>query len=192
MKTEYLLDGHEWLRIADPYWSDPLDPTFAQRRGGRWNAPASYPTLYFNEDVETARANFRVFVQRWPYEPEDLRNDTGPVLVGATLPRRQEVADLHSSAGLQRGGLPPTYPVDENGEAIPHAVCQSIGGKVKDAGLKGILCRSANTAHGARRELAWFPATARSRGRRRRVIPYVDWFWAAGRLRQNAAPTGGS
>ena len=25
----------------------------------------------------------------WPYEPEDLRDDTGPVLIGCTLPRRQ-------------------------------------------------------------------------------------------------------
>ena len=180
MKSEYLSEGHEWLRIADPQWSDPLDPSFASQRGGRWNPAASFPTLYFNEDIETARANLRVFAQRWPYEPEDLRSDTGPVLVAATLPRRQEVADLHSPAGLERGGLPPTYPADKIGHPIPHAVCQAIGQQVKDAGLKGVLCRSANAAHGAGRELAWFPATARSRAHRRRAIPYGDWFWPAG------------
>ena len=49
MRSELLSDGHEWLRIADPGWRDPLDPTFAQRFGGRWNPPDSFPTLYFND-----------------------------------------------------------------------------------------------------------------------------------------------
>lgn len=179
MRTEYLREGHRWLRIADPQWADPLDPTYARERGGRWNPPASYSTLYFNEDVETARANFRVFVEQWPYEPEDLRNDTGPMLVAATLPRHQQVADLHSPAGLDEAGLPTTYPADVNGDPIPHKVCQSIGHRARQAGLKGILCRSANSSRGAGRELAWFPATSRSQARLQEVIEYANWFWVA-------------
>ena len=46
-------DVHVWRRITDPAWTDPLDPSFAQRQGGRWNPPGSFPTLYLNEDTAT-------------------------------------------------------------------------------------------------------------------------------------------
>jgi RES domain-containing protein len=67
--AELLPDGHHWLRIADRHWRDPLDPAFAQARGGRWNPPGTWPTLYLNEDTVTARLNLRAFVAGWPYEP---------------------------------------------------------------------------------------------------------------------------
>ena len=75
-----------WLRVADPAWADPLDPGFAQRSGQRWNPPDSFAALYLNEDVVTARINLRLFIGPLPYGPEDLRDDTGPVLVHAVLP----------------------------------------------------------------------------------------------------------
>lgn len=81
-----LPDGHTWLRIADPGWADPLDPTFAAASGQRWNPPNSFPVLYVNEDVVTARLNLRRFIAGWPFEPEDLRDDTGPLLVSAVFP----------------------------------------------------------------------------------------------------------
>ncbi len=49
-------DGHLWLRITRPHYADPFDPSFAQRRGGRWNPPGSWPTLYLNEDLATVHA----------------------------------------------------------------------------------------------------------------------------------------
>ncbi len=178
MRTELLRDGHEWLRIADAGWTDPLDPTFAQRIGGRWNPPDSFPTLYLNEDLATARINLTSFVAQWPYEPEDLRDDTGPVLVAATLPRRQQVADVHTKAGISAARLPPTYPLDAAGALIPQETCQSIGVKANAAGLRGVRCRSAHFPAGAGRELAWFPATARSRARHVATLSFEDWFWA--------------
>ncbi len=60
--VERLPDDHSWWRIADPTWADPLDPSFAQRRGGRWNLPESFPTLYLNEDNLPARLNLRTFI----------------------------------------------------------------------------------------------------------------------------------
>ena len=36
-------DAHVWWRIADSAWTNPLEPTFAQRQGGRWNPPDSFP-----------------------------------------------------------------------------------------------------------------------------------------------------
>ena len=66
MRTERLANGHRWLRLADPAWADPLDPDFARATGGRWNPPGSYPTLYLNEDVVTARINLQLFLAGKP------------------------------------------------------------------------------------------------------------------------------
>lgn len=177
LRHELLEDGHVWWRIADPAWRDPLDPDFAAERGGRWNPPHSFPTLYLNEDQVTARLNLRQFIARWPYAPEDLRDDSGPVLVGATLPRRQTVCDAHTRSGVAAAGLPRTYPFDDKGERIPHAVCQSIGASAKKAGLRGVRARSAQSQHGAGRELAWFPATVRSMAKRTETLTFEQWYW---------------
>jgi hypothetical protein len=176
--TERLHDGHEWFRIADRGWRDPLDPRFAQRAGRRWNPPDSWPTLYLNEDLVTARLNLRLFIARWPYEPEDLRDDRGPDLAVATLPRRQQVADVHTPAGVAAVGLPASYPVDPAGALVAHVPCQRIGTVVKAAGLRGVRCRSARAPDGAGRELAWFPATARSHATLARRLRFTAWYWA--------------
>ncbi len=177
MRTEALADGHEWLRIADAAWPDPLDPSFAAEAGGRWNPPRSHRTLYLNEDRVTARLNLRGFMDKWPYEPEDLRDDTGPVLVVATLPPHQRVADVHSREGVAAVELPDTYPRDAYGQVIAHHVCQPIGVAARRAGLRGVRARSARVADGAGRELVWFPATRRSRAQARVVEPFETWYW---------------
>ena len=179
MRTERLRDGHPWLRVADPAWANPLDPSFAARRGGRWNPPDSHPTLYLNEDLATAWVNLTSFVAAWPYGPEDLRDDTAPVLVTARLPRDQRVADAHTSAGIVAVGLPPSYPLDESGALVPPARCQPMGIEARSRGLRGVRCRSAGTSHGSGRELAWFPATARSRARLLGVTRFSEWYWPA-------------
>lgn len=178
MLTEALIDRHQWWRIADPAWSDPVDPAFAQQLGGRWNAPGSHRTLYLNEDVVTARMNMELFSAQWPYEPQDLRPEQAPVLVGVTLPRSQSVADAHTPAGLVQLGLPATYPIDALGKTVQREVCQPIGGRIQRAGLRGVRCRSATSPLGEGRELAWFPATIRSRATIQRTRPFNDWFWA--------------
>lgn len=178
MITERLRDGHHWFRIADRRWRDPLDPGFAQQAGRRWNPPDSWPTLYLNEDLVTARLNLRLFIAGWPYEPEDLRDDHGPDLAVATLPRRQQVADVHTPAGVTAVGLPASYPVDGSGAVVAHAPCQRIGVAAKEAGLRGVRCRSARAPDGAGRELAWFPATARSRATLVRRRAFSDWYWS--------------
>lgn len=99
-----------------------------------------------------------------PVRPEDL-DDDAYVLVAATLPRRQRCAEAVTDGGLRALGLPTTYPVDDDGAAVGHAACQPIGQNVRQQNLRGILCRSAATTDGRGRELAWFPATRRSRAR---------------------------
>jgi hypothetical protein len=174
---ERLSNGHVWWRIADHGWSDPLDSNFAAARGGRWNPPNSHRTLYFNEDVVTARLNLRLFTAQWPYEPEDLRRDTGPILVGATLPRGQTAADVHTRLGVARAGLHQNYPFDLNGKLLPHRDCQRIGVAAKATGLRGIRARSAQSRDGAGRELAWFPASIRSIARRVKSFTFEQWYW---------------
>jgi len=172
--VERLRDGHRWLRVADEHWDDPLDPTFAQVHGGRWNPPHSFPVLYLNEDIDTARAQIRHLLAGQPVGPEDL--DPPYVLVTATLPRSQLVADAVTDEGLIELGVPVTYPV-ENGMPVPWKRCRPVGVEVHDAGLRGVHCRSAATSDGSGRELAWFPARPASRARPvGDPVPFREWW----------------
>ena len=173
---ETVPDRHVWWRIARSDWANPLDPSFAQRDGGRWNPPESFPVLYLNEDIATAQGNLRAFIARCPYEPEDLREDRGPMLVGCVLPQRQVVCDIHSSAGLRAANLPDSYPLDEDGAPVPRTRCQPVGIRAKAAGLRGIRARSAQSQNGACRELAWFPASVHSIARRVERLGFTEWF----------------
>jgi hypothetical protein len=87
------------------------------------------------------------------------------VLVAATLPREQICADAATPAGLVALGLPASYPLEADGTAVAHTRCQGLGERVHAAGLRGVWCISAATVDGVGRELAWFPATPRSRAR---------------------------
>ena len=178
MRTEQILDGHRWCRVARSSWTDPLDPSHAQRRGGRWNPPDSWPTLYLNEDIVTARMNTGRFVSGWPYEAEDLRPENGPHLVVLTLPRNQRVADVHTPAGVRSVGLPATYPLDCRNRVVPHGRCTPIGRAAKGDGLRGVRSRSVPSPGGAGRELAWFPATRRSRALLVERLVFERWFWS--------------
>jgi hypothetical protein len=174
--VETLPDGHRWLRVADSDWDDPLDPTYAETMGGRWNSPGSHPTLYLNEDLNTARAQIRTLLDGSPVHPDDL--DGGYDLMVVTLPRSQQVADAHSDAGLRALGLPDTYPRYRNGRPVRHDVCQPVGREVHDAGLRGLHARSAATDDGSGRELAWFPARATSRAILEQRLVYREWWHA--------------
>ncbi|MCL1600104.1 MAG: RES family NAD+ phosphorylase [Actinomycetia bacterium] len=174
-ETTKLRDAYPWLRVADETWEDPLDPTYAQIHGGRWNPPSSYAALYLNEDIDTARAQIRQMLSGSPVRPEDL--DRGYVLVTATIPSRQEVADGITRVGLGSLGLPNTYPLTSSGHSIPHEVCQPIGSDVMQLGLRGVHARSAATRDGSGRELAWFPARRSSRAAPVGApIPFDEWW----------------
>jgi hypothetical protein len=174
-----LPDDHTWLRVADSSWSEPLDPSWASRIGGRWNSPGSFPVLYLNEDLVTARAQLHALLRSWPANPEDLREDAPYVLVLAGLPRRQDVADALSDDGLGSLGLLASYPLDSTGTTVAHRTCQRVGNTVHDAGIRGVWCRSAKTAGGGHHELAWFPSSPRARARALAdPVPFATW-WSA-------------
>ncbi|HJQ76158.1 MAG TPA: RES family NAD+ phosphorylase [Acidimicrobiia bacterium] len=171
---ETLPDGHSWLRVADPSWADPLDPSYAREHGGRWNPPGSFPTLYLNEDLTTARAQISALLSGSPVEPDDL--DVGFDLVVASLPRSQEVADAVTGTGLRALGLPDSYPRHSNGRPVRHGTCQPVGAGVAAAGLRGVHARSAATEDGSGRELAWFPARESSRATLLERLSFRDWW----------------
>jgi hypothetical protein len=173
-----LADGHRWLRVADPVWADPLDPGYARDRGGRWNPAGSFPALYLNEDLNTARAQVSKLLEGSPVEPEDL--DPGFDLVVATLPRSQTAADAISDQGLEDLGLPVTYPRYGNGRPVLHDVCQPVGEAVHNAGLRGVYARSAATADGSGRELAWFPARETSKATLVERRGFAEWWYGVG------------
>ena len=173
--TETLTDGYRWLRVADEAWEDPLDTTFAQHHGGRWNPKGSYPTLYLNENLATARAQLDKMLEDSPVRADDL--DQGYVLIVATLPSRQTVADGIAEAGIAALGLPGTYPFDESGEVVSHRVCQAVGVDIKQQGLRGVHSRSAATPDGTGHELAWFPARPSSKATAvGKPIPFREWW----------------
>lgn len=166
IETVALPDGMLWVRVTRPHHDDPYDPTWAREHGGRWNPPGSFPTLYLNADVATARRQIMRLLEDTVVEPDDLAADAYQ-LVGAYLPAGQVAADVVTSGGVAAVGLPPTYPADADGRRVGHEVCQAIGVEAHEAGLDGVHCRSAATLDGAGRELAWWP-------RDRRVVPAAD------------------
>ena len=163
---------HLWLRVAKPDWKDPVDASFAAEHGGRWNAPRSWPTLYLNRDLDTARAQVSRLLEGTFAEPEDLSDDAF-VLVAARVPRAV-AADVVSPSGVSAAGLPSTYPLNANGSVVSHGRCQVIGGRAHDDGLGGVEARSACTPDGSGRELALWSDLSGVRPVRRRVA-YGRW-----------------
>lgn len=163
-----------FFRVADPSWKNPLDTSFSEQEGGRWNPPGGAPTLYLNDSEATARANVtRLFVGR-PYGPLNLDPNAAPDLIDVEVPGG-EVVDVVTTEGIAELGLPDSYPVDELGKTVPHETTQPIGQRAWDAGELGIAARSA--APGAERrdeELAIFDRGLRLKQTRRRR--FSDWW----------------
>jgi hypothetical protein len=175
-RTVDLPDQRVWLRVADPAWANPLDPTFAQVTGNRWNAPGSYSTLYLNADVITARLQIERMCAGSPVTPEDLA-DNAYTLVAATIASNQCTADVVTDHGVEAVGLPATYPLDA-GNSIPHQRCQPIGQLLFDAGLNGVWCRSACSGDGRGRELAWFARSQAATTLWDQPLPFGLWRYA--------------
>ena len=170
-----LPEGHRWWRVADEAWADPLDPTWADHVGGRWNSPGDGPTLYLNLDVDTARAQIARLLDGSPIDPEDLRDDAPFVLVPVALPSRQRVADATTDTGLVALGLPSSYPLTARGHGVRWPPCRRGARAARDAGLRGVLARSAATPDGHGRELAWFPARGAAARRDGELLPFIEW-----------------
>lgn len=172
-RATVLPDGRIWLRLADPEWDDPLDASYSETRGGRWNPPGAFAVLYLNADLETARLQVRHFTQGTSAEPEDLRDDA-LLLVPVEIAADQRAADAVTDEGLRALDLPVTYPL-QSGTPIPHTTCQARGVVVFARGLHGVLARSAlGSAAVPGTELAWFTRGTRAQEVYRRM-EYGEW-----------------
>lgn len=174
--ARHLEEGGLFSRVADPAWADPLDPSYAQRSGGRWNPPQGFGIVYLCADVATARANVARLYFGLPYGPEDLDPESAPQLVEVDIARESYV-DAVSAAGLRALDLPTSYPLAGDGTTVPHAVCQPIGQRLYEDRELGIAARSAapGAAHG--RELAWFAQPGRQPLTVAARRPFETWFW---------------
>lgn len=178
--VRHVRQGGDYGRVADPQWADPLDTSYAARRGGRWNPPDSFGVLYLCADAATARANVARLFDGLPYDAEDLDPDRAPMLVHVDVPPDSYV-DALSAAGLRALGLPPSYPHDQSGRPIGHTACRPIGAQLYGADERGIAARSAapapTGAHQHGRELAWFDHPGRQRLSITVRRPFADWYW---------------
>lgn len=170
-----LADGWHWLRVADASWADPLDPTFADRAGGRWNSPVDGPTLYLCEDLAVARAQIQRLLEPTPVDLTDLAEDAPFVLVTVVLPERQRVADVVTDIGLRSLGLSASYPLGPRGGKVSWRQCRRAARLIRAANLRGVLARSAVAGTGQGRELAWFPTVRARPTAVGRSLPYARW-----------------
>lgn len=158
MKTTSI--GGTYFRVADPSWTNPLDPSYASLGAGqRWN-PMGIPCLYLNSNELTAKANVKRLFIGLPYGPSDIDPAAAPTLIAVEI-ATGTAADPYSYEGLALVGLPTSYPFNEKGNIIGQDVCQPNGLAAFEAVLDGVDCRSA--AEGGDRELAWFPRLAEAR-----------------------------
>jgi hypothetical protein len=177
LRTVKLPDGRIWLRVAQPDWTNPLDSSYAQNFGGRWNPPKSFATLYLNGDVITARLQIERMCGGTPITPDDLADDAY-VLVAATLPAAQFGADAVSVEGLISLGLPQSYPLDGQGGSIPRAMCHEIGAGLQQQGIGGVWCRSHCTDDGRGKEFAWYSGTQNATAVWHDALQFGAWRYA--------------
>ena len=166
-------DAHEWMRVVDPAWKDPLDASHSVTTGGRWNPPRTWAALYLNYDRDSARRQIIRLLEGTPFHPDDLADDAFD-LVTVRLPNAQRALDIVSDAGLAAVGLPATYPATASGGPVSHEECWPIATAAHDVGLDAIWCRSAATLDGAGRELAWWPVERKAEWNGQRS-PYGNW-----------------
>jgi hypothetical protein len=176
MRFRHTTRGGPYVRVADPAWLQPLDPRFAQERGGRWNPPDSFAVVYLCAGPEVARA---VVVRRFeglPYGIVDLLPSRGPALIETDVPAGRLV-DVVGDAGCRAAGLPTTYPFDGRGRRITWERTQPVGAAAWAQGERGVACRSATIAKRERgEELAWFVRRSKDRLRVTRRRGFEDWF----------------
>ena len=174
MRFRHLRRGGRHHRVADPSWRRPLDGKYSAERGGRWNAPGSFPVVYLFGTIELARSFVLHKHTGLPYSVLDMAEERRPVLVQTDVPEDRFV-DVVTERGCIVATLPATYPHDENGVEVPWERCRPIGQAAWDQGEAGIACRSASARPGdPGEELAWFQREARlsSAGRQR----FDAWF----------------
>lgn len=146
--------GGTYYRVFKPGWTNPLDPSFSKRQGGRWTPRGEFGALYLNATVRVAAANARFKHAGRAIGLFDLRPERRPWLMDVEVPS-QNVADVVTPAGIAAAGLPKDYPI-----GVDHPTCWPIArAAYADKNKAGIASRSnAECTSGScpGEELAWF------------------------------------
>lgn len=176
MRFRHVARHGPYVRVADPGWRRPLDPSFAAARGGRWNPPASFPVVYLCRTPTVARQLVLKRFEGLPYGVLDVRADRRPALIETEVPDHRAV-DVVSDAGCRAASLPATYPLDTDGRTIGWDRTRSIGSAAWEQGERSIACRSAAlTERRDGEELAWFVRGAADRLAISARRPFDAWF----------------
>jgi len=154
-----------FYRVCDPTWVDCCDGSYSARFGGRWNPPESFPTLYLNADVETARANALRNYEGEAFGIFDLNPTQRPHLQLVKI-APCEAVDALTPQGRRELKLPL-----RDKPHLGHQRCQAIGVEAKERGFAGVAARSAARPDGA--ELALFELHHLTPVERR---PFHAWF----------------
>jgi RES domain-containing protein len=171
--------GGSYNRLAEPDWADPLDTSYSQQDGGRWNPPGSFGVLYLNRDLRMARLQVLHKLSGHPYGVEDLDDAEQHDLVDVEVSDR-EWLDCVTAEGLESVGLPATYPRHRNGRPVRHTTCHPVGQAAFDDEQPGIACRSAATgASPTDEELAVFDRDVGANVQMTERHAFADWFWGA-------------
>jgi RES domain-containing protein len=101
-------------RYVNHKHTNPMDGTHSMRRGGRWNAPGSFPVVYTSCSTEVAVANIWRRYEGEVGEPWDESEEEQADLYEIHVDQ-EGLADIVSPAGIAGVGLPTTYP-----DGVPH------------------------------------------------------------------------
>lgn len=163
-------------RLALPDWDEPLDTSFSEEAGGRWNAAGAFPVLYLNAGEHMARVQVLDKLDGQPYQPEDLDPSEQHQLVLVDLPEN-DYLDCVTDEGLTAVGLPPSYPRQEDGSEVGWETCQPVGQAAWDDGSPGVACRSAaGGASDEDEELAFFDRGREPQPEIRDRLDFDEWF----------------
>jgi hypothetical protein len=127
------------FRVIRANWKDALDTSFSRASGGRWNAANTHAVLYVSCSMAVARAValdvFRIGALRL----EDLAPEMRPAL--AEIDWAGRVVDMASATGIAAAGFRASYP-----DRYTHSRTQSASSIWFQAGVEGVVCRSASVA----------------------------------------------
>lgn len=124
--------GRAWRHVRPEY--PPLSGEGARAVGGRWNPPASFPTLYLGLDVAVVTAEFYRHLARQGLRAEDAL----PRVMYQYDVRLSRVVDLRSPASWRDLGL-----TADRIRGSDQQRCQAVGDAVHYLGLEGLLAPSA-------------------------------------------------
>jgi RES domain-containing protein len=129
------------FRCVLPSYDQPLDSSYAQQTGGRWNPPGSFAVLYTFTSPQTAQTWLDTRWSALGFTWDEIEPAKLPDLVVMDA-EVEGLADVATDEGLQAFGLPAVYPVGFETSGS-YSMTQAIGVQIHDRQGPGLVTRSA-------------------------------------------------